>query len=734
MFPFTIPWDDTADTITNMSFLNSPIKDENGFVGISEDGHFSYRGQRIRFFGASLSYGANFPQDNDTAKKVARRLAKLGCNLVRLHHMDANYEPQGIWHDVGNQSKRTIDTPQLDRLDYFLSQLKLYGIFVDLNLHVSRTLTEADDIIDDDHMTPNNKGVDLFDPIMRDRHKEYATQLLTHVNPYTQLPYFNDPVIAMVEVTNEDSLLQMWATTQAGLPGPPEERPGWIDNLQTTSHYQDLLDDLWEQWWWEHYQQEPPDDRPSRNDVRDRVCSEGVAEVYIDFLISLEENYHRDMIQHLRTIGGTSSGVKVPISGTNYGPHDTIMSSPFHDRHASFASWNADNQFFLDSITKYPFLYYNYKSHRPIPILSGDRIRGKPYIATELSSQFPNPYAAEPILLVSLYAAFQGWDGILPYAYKHYQEWDINYIAPPPHGSNCDFNRHMTKLVAVTVASLLFRRNDISVGIEDPLLVVTTRKDVMQAPYGSTILSRVFLFITNAVGNSTNPFGPDAGYLPAYVTLMRRIEVDKGEQHSSPQIPPPPQDNIYRTDTNELEWHYDPSTPESLANSFFKADTEKVQVLAGAVDRIASHPFIRGVLSGGSISVSPHPPSTSALIAVILVKSDPNSCTYLIIATGKMENDSQEIDPVLPTPPFPDPPLFQWHAENIWGHGPVWVEGINAQITMAFPENQVQWWALSPTGFPGDAQLPVENLGAESSRLHLLESYETLWYKLEIIL
>jgi hypothetical protein len=32
MFEFTIPWNDVSDTITNLSFLNSPILDENGFV------------------------------------------------------------------------------------------------------------------------------------------------------------------------------------------------------------------------------------------------------------------------------------------------------------------------------------------------------------------------------------------------------------------------------------------------------------------------------------------------------------------------------------------------------------------------------------------------------------------------------------------------------------------------------------------------------------------------------
>ena len=165
MFEFEIPWNYTAQTFTNMNFLNSPILNENGFVGISQDGHFTYNEKRIRFFGANLGMGANFPE-HDESEAAARRLAKLGCNLVRLHHMDMRYEREGIWLNTGDGSKRTLDPDQLERLDYLIDQLKQHGIFVNLNLHVSRTLTEADGIEKDDHMTQFNKGVDIFDSKM----------------------------------------------------------------------------------------------------------------------------------------------------------------------------------------------------------------------------------------------------------------------------------------------------------------------------------------------------------------------------------------------------------------------------------------------------------------------------------------------------------------------------------------------------------------------------------------
>ena len=165
-----------------MNFLNSPIVNQNGFVGISQDYHFEYDGERIRFFGASLSYDANFP-DNEDAKPIAKRLAKLGVNLVRLHHMDHAYAPQGIWHyDEEEPSKTVLDTDQMAKLDYFINQLKINGIFINLNLHVSRELSTDEGIVDDEFMPTFNKGVDLFDDRMRVLHKQYATDLLTHVS------------------------------------------------------------------------------------------------------------------------------------------------------------------------------------------------------------------------------------------------------------------------------------------------------------------------------------------------------------------------------------------------------------------------------------------------------------------------------------------------------------------------------------------------------------------------
>src|SRR5436305_4169919 len=84
---------DRVSGAADFSFLNHPLAAaDRVFV---KNGHFYTVGpdlkpntpddQRVRFFGVNLAFGANFPEE-ETARKIARRLRRLGVNLVRLHH------------------------------------------------------------------------------------------------------------------------------------------------------------------------------------------------------------------------------------------------------------------------------------------------------------------------------------------------------------------------------------------------------------------------------------------------------------------------------------------------------------------------------------------------------------------------------------------------------------------------------------------------------------------------
>ena len=203
LFPFVLPWDDASPAATNVSaWLEAPAG-KGGFVTV-KDGHLFANGKRLRIFGVNLAFGANFPTHAD-AEKVAARMAKFGINGVRFHHMDWQTAPDGIWakDDAG------FDPGQLDRLDYFIAQLKAHGIYADLNLHVSRTYPDRPAA--EKQGNPNfDAGVDNFSPRMIALQKDYARALLTHVNPFTKNAYVDEPAVALIEINNENALLAQW--------------------------------------------------------------------------------------------------------------------------------------------------------------------------------------------------------------------------------------------------------------------------------------------------------------------------------------------------------------------------------------------------------------------------------------------------------------------------------------------------------------------------------------------
>lgn len=236
MFPFVIPWDDsTPGTANDVSALNVKPAGADGYI-VAKNGHFyeSKTDTRVRFLGVSFAAHAAFPPHAD-ADKVAARIAKLGINIVRLHHMDNdNWAANAHIWDPAYKDHQHIDAGQLDKLDYLIGQFKKNGVYVNINLHVSRQFTPDDGFPASVNNIPTSydKRVDEFDPRMIQLQKNYARDLLTHVNQYTHLSYADDPCVAVVEINNENSLVgEPWGPLGADLDTLPEPFRGELVGL-----------------------------------------------------------------------------------------------------------------------------------------------------------------------------------------------------------------------------------------------------------------------------------------------------------------------------------------------------------------------------------------------------------------------------------------------------------------------------------------------------------------------
>lgn len=215
-FPFVIPLEG-GPGVTDAGDLSPTPAGADGFIG-ARAGHFhDEKGRRVRFLGVNLCYNANFPHKADAAR-VAARLRSYGVNIVRLCSMDAEHAPRGIF-DARYRDRQHLDAGQLDRLDYLVHQLKRHGIYVNIPLHVGRTFRAADGFSDTERLPPYSGVVRYFEPRMLDLQKKYARELLTHYNPYTKTRYTEEPAVAVIELTNEDSLVgAAWGDTFSKLP------------------------------------------------------------------------------------------------------------------------------------------------------------------------------------------------------------------------------------------------------------------------------------------------------------------------------------------------------------------------------------------------------------------------------------------------------------------------------------------------------------------------------------
>ena len=130
-FPFTtISKNYSEKSVIDLSYLNWKIEER---ITI-KNGHFYYKEKQVRFFGTNVAFSFAFPSKEE-APLIAKRMAQLGINIVRFHHMDG----RDIWEDNLNSK---LSKEKLDLLHYFLFFLKNNGIYANINLHVSREYPE----------------------------------------------------------------------------------------------------------------------------------------------------------------------------------------------------------------------------------------------------------------------------------------------------------------------------------------------------------------------------------------------------------------------------------------------------------------------------------------------------------------------------------------------------------------------------------------------------------------
>jgi len=179
----------------------------------AEGGQLIYNGEPIKFWGVNICFASTAP-DRELAERRARFYARYGINAVRLH----KFADGPTWNgNLTNNSSRAYEPEDLDKMDYFVHQLKEHGIYTKLSAVFGKVPLgprERSEIpFADEFGAPKNgwvsapQGALWFSEELQDVLIEQMINLLDHTNPHTGLRYAEDPAILAVELINENSAL-----------------------------------------------------------------------------------------------------------------------------------------------------------------------------------------------------------------------------------------------------------------------------------------------------------------------------------------------------------------------------------------------------------------------------------------------------------------------------------------------------------------------------------------------
>jgi hypothetical protein len=404
-----------ADALVDLSHLNEKTAGERGRVRAKGNDFVLGSGEKAKFWAANAGPGI-WELDAASHVYLAKRLAKCGVNMVRLH--GALY---------GSRDPK-IDPRKLDRLHHMVHALKEEGIYTALSFYFPLWF----------NLDPDQRPfmVLFFDEEMQKLYFDWADKLLLTRNPYTKLPLGRDPAVAMLEVVNEDSHFfwtfgkkstteARWRKLQALFGKWLEKRHGSIEKAYGA---------------WGDAREEGDDPGAGRVDLYGawEMTTQGIqanqrkkARIsdQVRFLTENMRGFYETAIRHFRQecrydglVSCSNWHVADPskldaLERYCYTAGDVIDHHGYfdHGHKGDSASWSVrpGQEFTSQSAI-------HLKQANPIPYVETD---GHPHIISEIGWPMPNAYRSEFTFLASTYGSLQGLDGVFSFAIGS-EGWD----------------------------------------------------------------------------------------------------------------------------------------------------------------------------------------------------------------------------------------------------------------------------------------------------------------------
>lgn len=396
-----------ADALIDLGGMNEKVAGQDGRVRAEGNGFVLGNGTPVKFWAANAGPGI-WSLDHQSHVYLARRLAKAGVNMVRLH--GALFDRRG----------GRFDPRKLDQLQHLVQALKNEGIYTHLSFYFPLWF----DLDGDQHPFM----LIFFDRELQSLYASWADELLNTPNPYSGVPLGQDPAVAIVELVNEDSHF-FWTFGKKNMPAARwqtftklygdwlKEKYGSVAKAVETWGVREPGDDLaagrvelYDAWSMTRAGAGQQPRRRAR--LRDQV----------EFLTQNMRKFNEQVISFLRrkcsydglvSCGNwhvTDPATLDALERYCYTAGDVIDHHGYfdHGHEGNAANYSVQPG---QSFTSQSALHL--QQPNPIPYVETE---GYPHIISEIGWPMPNMYRAEFTFLVSAYGGLQGLDGVYSFA------------------------------------------------------------------------------------------------------------------------------------------------------------------------------------------------------------------------------------------------------------------------------------------------------------------------------
>ncbi len=426
--------------------LNQPQAGEEGCIRAMNEVYAYLTSKRpVRLWGVQV-YPATLMTSNERLDALAERLAGHGVNSVRY---------VGQVHDVTAPNLVSLDKKLCDRLHYFMAALKKRGIYTRLAMFDPAWITAQNlKAIPDAPVAGTAPGrlLPFFHKSMKNAQRRLFQHFLSATNAYTGLTTAQDPALACVEITVNDSLFAPHFKPGETLTGEPlrylEERFAvWC--ARKYGSLQKALDT------WGPPAATWPADQPDQGLLTLLPTSAFGPKAFaglhppglrhfdqVEYLVGVQRDYFTSMLRLLRQTG--YRGAVCAVAGNN-------AAYPWLEPLDMYTRMAADTLDLHGTVT------HDIEQPAATPMPRHVTMPGRPYTLSDLGPG-AGLFASDMLFLPTVYAALAGAEAMFLHGWREPLRETVGAPYNPPV---CP-----VWLGAFPALSLMFRQGSVSEGAE----------------------------------------------------------------------------------------------------------------------------------------------------------------------------------------------------------------------------------------------------------------------------